>query len=454
MAINNLSVALPKIISMTFHDLNLKKPLLNALDDLGYKTPTTIQAAGFNVMMSGKDIIGIAQTGTGKTLAYLLPCLCMWKFSKEPHPQILIIVPTRELVTQVVSEAEKLSAHMNVLVGGVYGGANMNTQATMVLQGLDILVGTPGRILDLAASGSLQLKHVKKVVIDEVDETLSLGFRTQLSRIVEFLPIKRQHMVFSATLSEEVSLFLEGFMLSPVRVEAARAGSPIEKIDQTAFRVPNFLSKVALLRHLIQQTEANSKILVFVSSRTLADLLFEEIEASFKDVLGIIHSNKSQNFRFDTVQNFQTGAIRVLIATDLIARGIDVTDVSHVINFDLPDSPENYIHRIGRTGRADKNGNAITFVSGKDDSAIQAIEELMQQQLLFTEVTENIAFTDELLEFEKPKIVIPGKILKLPPRENKGDSFHEKKAKNKKVNVRYNHKKAMQEKYGKPKKKR
>ena len=454
MAINNLSVALPKIISMTFHDLNLKKPLLNALDDLGYKTPTTIQAAGFNVMMSGKDIIGIAQTGTGKTLAYLLPCLCMWKFSKEPHPQILIIVPTRELVTQVVNEAEKLSAHMNVLVGGVYGGANMNTQATMVLQGLDILVGTPGRILDLAASGSLQLKHVKKVVIDEVDETLSLGFRTQLSRIVEFLPIKRQHMVFSATLSEEVSLFLEGFMLSPVRVEAARAGSPIEKIDQTAFRVPNFLSKVALLRHLIQQTEANSKILVFVSTRTLADLLFEEIEASFKDVLGIIHSNKSQNFRFETVQNFQKGAIRVLIATDLIARGIDVTDVSHVINFDLPDIPENYIHRIGRTGRADKNGNAITFVSGKDDSAIQAIEELMQQQLLFTEVTENIVFTDELLEFEKPKIVIPGKILKLPPRENKGDSFHEKKAKNKKVNVRYNHKKAMQEKYGKPKKKR
>jgi ATP-dependent RNA helicase RhlE len=439
---------------MTFRDLNLKKPLLNALDDLGYKSPTTIQTAGFNVMMSGKDTIGIAQTGTGKTLAYLLPCLCMWRFSKEPHPQILIIVPTRELVTQVVSEAQKLSTYMNVVVGGVYGGANMNTQATMVLQGLDILVGTPGRILDLAASGSLQLKYVKKVVIDEVDETLSLGFRTQLSGIVEFLPIKIQHMVFSATLSEEVSLFLDNFMLSPVRVEAARAGSPIEKIDQLAYQVPNFLSKVALLRHLIQQREANSKILVFVSSRILADLLFEEIKASFKDVIGIIHSNKSQNFRFDTVQNFQTGSIRVLIATDLIARGIDVTDVTHVINFDLPDNPENYIHRIGRTGRADKNGIAITFVSKKDKSALLAIQELMQQQLLFTEVTEDIVFTDEQLEFEKLKIVIPEKNIKLAQRENKGDSFHEKKAKNKKVNVRYNHKKAMQEKYGKPKKKR
>jgi len=445
---------LHKIVSMTFRDLNLKKPLWNALDDLGYHTPTTIQTAGFNVMMSGKDTIGIAQTGTGKTLAYLLPCLCMWQFSKEPHPQILIIVPTRELVAQVVSEVEKLSTYMNVAVGGVYGGANMNTQASMVLQGLDILVGTPGRILDLAASGSLQLKHVKKVVIDEVDETLSLGFRPQLLQVFEFLPAKRQHMVFSATLSEEVSLFLDDYLITPVRVEAARAGLPIDKIDQTAYRVPNFFSKVALLCHLVEQTEANSKILVFVSSRALADLLFQEIEASLTDSIGIIHSNKAQNFRFETVRNFQTGAIRLLIATDLIARGIDVTDVSHVINFDIPESPENYIHRIGRTGRADKNGIAITFISEKDESALLAIQEFMQQEILFTTVPEGIVFTDELLEFEKPKIVIPGKNIKLAQRENRGDSFHEKKAKNKKVNVRYNHKKAMQEKYGKPKRKR
>jgi ATP-dependent RNA helicase RhlE len=439
---------------MTFRDLNLKKPLWNALDDLAYQTPTSIQAAGFKVMMSGKDTIGIAQTGTGKTLAYLLPCLCMWEFSKEPHPQILIIVPTRELVAQVVREVEKLTTYMNVAVCGVYGGTNMNTQAAMVLQGLDILVGTPGRILDLAISGSLQLKHVKKVVIDEVDETLSLGFRPQLLHIFDFLPAKRQHMVFSATLSEEVSVFLDNYLITPVRVEAARVGLPIEKIDQTGYRVPNFLSKVVLLRHLIQQTGDSSKIIVFVSSRTLADLLFEALEGSLTNTLGIIHSNKAQNFRFDTVRNFQAGEIRILIATDLIARGIDVTDVSHVINFDIPESPENYIHRIGRTGRADKNGIAITFVSEKDEAALVSIEELMQQQLSFTKVTENIVFTDELLEFEKPKIVIPGKAPKLPLRENSGDSFHEKIAKNKKVNVRYNHKKAMLEKYGKPKRKR
>ncbi len=439
---------------MTFRDLNLKKPLLNALDDLGYQTPTTIQSASFNVMMSGKDTIGIAQTGTGKTLAYLLPCLCMWKFSKDPHPQILIVVPTRELVVQVVSEVEKLTTYMNVAVGGVYGGANMNTQAAMVLQGLDILVGTPGRILDLASSGSLQLKHIKKVVIDEVDETLSLGFRPQLLQLFGFLPPKKQHMVFSATLSEEVALFLDDYLINPERVEAARAGSPIEKIDQTSYRVPNFLSKVVLLRHLLQQTDVNAKLLVFVSSRALADLVFEQIEDDFADTMGIIHSNKAQNFRFDTVQKFQKGSIRILIATDLIARGIDVTDVSHVINFDLPESPENYVHRIGRTGRADKNGIAISFVTEKDDSFVAAIEALTQQPFSFTGVPEEIEFTDELLEFEKPKIIQPLKSIKLPLSENKGASFHEKKAKNKKVNVRYNHKKAMQEKYGKPKKKR
>ena len=439
---------------MTFEELNLKKPIRNALTDLGYQTPTTIQAASFNVMMSGRDTIGIAQTGTGKTLAYLLPCLCMWKFSKDPHPQILIIVPTRELVTQVVSEVEKLTPYMNVAVGGVYGGTNMNTQVAMVLQGLDVLVGTPGRIIDLAASGSLQLKDIKKVVIDEVDETLSLGFRPQLLRIFEFLPPKRQTMVFSATLSEEVADFLDAQLLNPARIEAARAGAPLDKIDQQLFAVPNFLSKVALLKHLLQQSTDTDKILIFVSSRTLADFLYDTITEDYPTELGIIHSNKAQNFRFQTVQQFQNGEIKILIATDLIARGIDVTDVTQVINFDLPENTENYIHRIGRTGRADKNGLAVTFVSEKDAATIVATEALMQKKLVYSAVPEEVLFTEEILEFEKPKLAIPGKLIKLPKRDNVGASFHEKKAKNKKVNVRYNHKKAMQEKYGKPKKKR
>jgi ATP-dependent RNA helicase RhlE len=439
---------------MTFRDLNLKKQLWNALDDLGYETPTTIQSASFNVMMSGQDTIGIAQTGTGKTLAYLLPCLNMWKFSKEPHPQILIIVPTRELVTQIVSEIEKLTTYMNVAVGGVYGGTNMNTQIAMVLQGLDIVVGTPGRILDLATNGSLQLKKVTKLVVDEVDETLSLGFRHQLMRIFDFLPEKRQNMVFSATLSEEVSTFLDAHFTAPVRVEAARSGTALTQIDQIGYRVPNFLSKVELLKYLLETTGDASKVLVFVSSRALADLLFEQLEPIFENTLGIIHSNKAQNFRFKSVQDFQAGVHRILIATDLIARGIDVSDVSHVINFDIPEIPENYIHRIGRTGRADKKGIAITFVSEKDKHSLATIEELMRQQLPFNTIPETVEFSDVLLDFEKPKPVTSGKIVKLARPDDVGPAFHEKKAKNKKVNVRYDHKKAMMDKYGKPKRRR
>jgi ATP-dependent RNA helicase RhlE len=439
---------------MTFRDLNLKKQLWNALDDLGYVTPTTIQAASFNVMMSGQDTIGIAQTGTGKTLAYLLPCLNMWKFSKEPHPQILIIVPTRELVAQIVSEVEKLTSYMNVAVGGVYGGTNMNTQIAMVLRGLDIVVGTPGRILDLASNGSLQLKKITKLVVDEVDETLSLGFRHQLLRIFDFLPAKRQNMVFSATLSEEVAEFLEANFTAPIRVEAARSGTPLTQIDQIGYNVPNFKSKVQLLNHLLENTSETSKVLVFVSSRTLADLLFEETETVFGEKVGVIHSNKAQNFRFNTVANFQAGVISILIATDLIARGIDVSDVSHVINFDIPEITENYIHRIGRTGRADKNGIAITFVTENESTTLGSIEELMQQQLPFLAIPEIVQLSSELLEFEKPKVVMPGKLVKLKRPDDVGPAFHEKKAKNKKVNVRYDHKKAMMDKYGKPKRKR
>lgn len=437
---------------MTFHDLNIKKPILTALDELEYTTPTTIQSAGFSVMMSGKDVIGLAQTGTGKTLAYLLPMLSLWKFSKEPHPQILIIVPTRELVVQVVREVEKLTPYMNVVVGGVYGGANINTQAAMVLQGLDVLVGTPGRIFDLTANGSLQLKHVKKVVIDEVDETLNLGFRPQLMRIFELLPEKRQNLLFSATLSEEVETFLDNYFDNPVRVEAARAGTPLEKIKQEAIAVPNFTSKVNLLKHLLAENKDMTKVLVFVSSRVLAEKLFDELEPVFNVELGIIHSQKAQNFRFNTVNHFENGIYRVLIATDLIARGIDVTDVTHVFNFDIPDNVENYIHRIGRTGRQDKEGHAISFVSEKDREFFGQIEAFMNKQVAISKFPDEVELSELILEFEKPQVAMKNTLVKTPSKDEAGPAFHEKKAKNKKVNVRYNHKKAMQEKYGKPKK--
>lgn len=437
---------------MTFHDLNIKKTILNALDDLGYETPTSIQSKGFSVMMSGKDVIGIAQTGTGKTLAYLLPCLCQWQFSKNAFPQIIIIVPTRELVVQVVREVEKLTPYMNVVVGGVYGGANINTQSQMVLEGLDVLVGTPGRMLDLALNGSLQMKAVKKLIVDEVDETLGLGFRSQLNRIFDYLPQKRQNLVFSATLSEEVEAFIEEHFNHPTKVEAAPSGTPLENISQIAFPVANFKTKVNLLRHILKSdASVYSRVLVFVGSRSLADLLFSEIEADFGVEIGVIHSNKSQNFRFNSVNHFQSGVYRVLIATDLISRGLDISNVSHVINFDIPENIENYIHRIGRTGRADQTGHAISFIQEKDAEQVLGIEEFMKTAIPRTDFPQEVHISEEIMEFEKIVISMPNMLVKSPQKEDGGGAFHEKKAKNKKTNVRVDHKDTMMKKYGKRK---
>jgi ATP-dependent RNA helicase RhlE len=437
---------------MSFHDLNIKKPVLQALDELGYTEPTPIQLNAFAPIMSGRDVLGLAQTGTGKTLAYLIPNLCLWKFTKEPHPQILIVVPTRELVAQVVEECEKLIVNMNVVVTGVYGGANINTQAAAILQGLDIIVGTPGRLVDLAANGSLQLKNIKRVVIDEVDETLSEGFQHQLDRLLQLLPEKFQAQLFSATLSEEVAKFIDKNFNDPIRVEAAKAGTPIEKIKQEFYTVPNFLTKVNLLNSLLSANESFNKVLVFVSSRAWADRLFSELTEIHGEQVGVIHSNKSQNYRFNAVNSFQAGEFRVLIATDLIARGIDVSEVSQVINFDLPDSADNFIHRVGRTGRAGQIGHAITFVSESQMENWQQIQGVTKISLTEMEIPSEVEIVDELLEIEKPVVQMKNVLVKLPKKSEAGPAFHEKKDKNKKVNVRYNHKKAMQEKYGKPKK--
>ena len=218
---------------MTFKDLNLNTALFSALDDLGYNTPTTIQHKVFPIAMSGKDVCGIAQTGTGKTIAYLLPCLKQWKFDKNKDPQILIVVPTRELVVQVVETVKKLSGYMSLTVVGVYGGVNINTQQLEVEKGVDVLVATPGRLFDLAMNAAFKTKYIKKLVIDEVDEMMNLGFRTQLRNIMDLLPQKRQNLLFSATITEEVELLMDTYFNAPVRVEAAPTGTPLDNIEQT-----------------------------------------------------------------------------------------------------------------------------------------------------------------------------------------------------------------------------
>ena len=435
----------------TFADLHLSTPLFNALNDQGITHPTPIQERTFSAMMAGNDVIGVAQTGTGKTIAYLLPCLRLWKFSKDKLPQTLILVPTRELVVQVVEEINKLTTYMNIIAVGVYGGANIRTQKDAIYKGLDILVATPGRLLDLALDGTLKTKTIKRLVIDEVDEMLSLGFRPQLERIFDVLPPKRQNLMFSATLSDEVDALITNYFRTPLRIEAAPTGSPLENINQVAYQVPNHNTKLNLLNHILG-LEGMERVLLFAGSRKLADKLYEHLESEFPGEAGVIHSNKAQNTRFRAVENFAEGKQRILIATDILSRGIDITGVSHVINFDVPDVMENYIHRIGRTGRAESKGDSITFIREKDSEMISQIEEYMNMEIPRLPLPDEVEISEILIGDELERVNMPGSKVKIKKYKS-GPAFHEKKEKNKKVNIRKTRAQQMREKYNKPRRK-
>lgn len=421
---------------MQFKDLNITKPLQRALDDLGFKEATPIQEKAFPVIMSGKDTIAIAQTGTGKTFAYLLPLLRQLTFSEQKQPRILIAVPTRELVVQVVEEAKKLASNTSVRIGGIYGGANINTQKQLIFDGLDILVSTPGRLIDMIHTRTLQVNSIQKLVIDEVDEMFNLGFRAQVLAIMDLLPKKRQNLLFSATLDEDVEKLIADYFVQPQYVELVARGTPIEKIVQLGYDVPNFHTKINLFEHLLLKDDQLKKTLVFVKNKKLADLLYKELNERFPDEISIIHSNKTQPQRFAAIKNFDDGTHKVLIATDIIARGLDIPEVSHVINFDTPSEAADYIHRIGRTGRANSIGNAITFVTPKEKPFQEKIEQLMNKTIPMAELPEDVEVSDILIADEKT--AKPDKNLKKISKmivQNSGGAFHEKKAKNKKVNL-------------------
>jgi ATP-dependent RNA helicase RhlE len=431
---------------MTFEDFNLNTPLLNALNDLGFTEPTLIQQKAFSVVMSGRDVVGIAQTGTGKTFAYLLPILRQLSFSKQKEPRVLVVVPTRELVVQLVADVKKLTTYMNTRVEGVYGGTNINTQKLVVMKGLDVLIATPGRLVDLAMSGYLNLKYVKQFVIDEMDEMLSLGFRGQLTSILDLLPTKRQTLLFSATMSEEVDDLIQTFFKGPVIVEAVRAGTPLERIDQHVYHVPNFYTKLNLLEQLLASDDSMQKVLIFGPSKRMADVIHKQLDARFPEQFQIVHANKSQNFRLNAVAAFEKGLCRGLICTDLLARGLDVSEVTHVINVDTPTDAETYIHRIGRTGRADKDGASLIFVTEAELPYQEAIEALMEKEIPELPLPEGLHISDVLIESERytgPEIQ-----LKLPPKPT--GAFHEKKAKNLKFNKGNKTKFLRDMKYKKP----
>lgn len=417
----------------TFADFDLPKQVNNALEKLGISEPTPIQLKSFSPIMSGKDVMGIAQTGTGKTLAYLLPILKTWKYNKNGNPTVLILVPTRELVVQVAEVAEKLTEEMSARVLGVYGGVNINTQKLLVYEGVDILVGTPGRVMDLMKDAVLNLKDLKKLVIDEFDEMLSLGFRRQLEDIFTMMSEKRQNVLFSATMTDEVDAMLDIYFKSPQEISLARSGTPLEKIAQSAIPVQNFNTKLNLLVHLLKTDSDFEKILIFANNKRHADLIFTKIDEEFPNEFGVIHSNKSQNFRLRTMKSFSDNELRGIITTDVMARGLDIPDVSHVFNFEIPEIPEQYIHRIGRTGRADKDGISIAFFTKKEEAQLLEIEYLMDKEIPKKDFPENVNISEVKIAAEKEvvKMKNPVQYKRIEP----GSAFHEKKDKNKKVNL-------------------
>lgn len=417
----------------TFEQFNLPKSLQKAVDEIGLTTPTPIQEKSFSVIMSGRDMMGIAQTGTGKTFAYLLPILKQYKFSPTHTPKIVILVPTRELVVQVVEEIEKLTQYMSIRTIGIYGGVNINTQKKNVYEGSDILVGTPGRTMDLALDNVVRFDEMQKLVIDEFDEMLNLGFRVQLTSLFAMMPRKRQNILFSATMTDEVDAILNDYFDYPEEVTLAASGTPLEKITQITYNVPNFNTKINLLKHLLATNEDMSRVLIFVNNKKISDMLHERIEEDFEGQFGLIHSNKSQNYRLNTMAAFQEGSLRGLITTDIMARGLDISDITHVINFEMPEFAELYMHRIGRTGRADSTGTAISFVTPREEEAKVEAEVLMDMELEIEDFPEEVEISDKLIGPEKDRQ--PIKHLMKKPKIEGGAAFHDKAKKNTKINL-------------------
>jgi len=433
-----------------FNDINLNKQLYNAIEDLGFQQQTPIQEETYSKILSGNDLVGIAQTGTGKTIAYCLPLLQEFSYSNQNNPRILILLPTRELVAQVVETLKELTKYITCRIIGVYGGTNMNTQKKCLQDGADIIVATPGRLYDLALCRALQLKGVKKVVIDEVDIMLDLGFRFQLTNIFELLPNKKQNIMFSATMTEDVEEIIDGFFSKSEKVQIALSGTPLDNINQTKYAVPNYFTKENLLVNILSDKVKMQKVLVFVASKKIADRLYESISEFFISDLAVIHSNKSQNYRFRSIKQYNEGKVRILIATDIIARGLDLDKISHVINFDTPTFPENYMHRIGRTGRAEKEGESILFYTDREEYYMNKIEGLMGIEISQLEIPGDVEVAQKLTtEEHRANNKNINRNIKKEDRITSG--FHDKITKNKQVNDRDRWRKERAKKYKKPK---
>ncbi|CAG5071660.1 ATP-dependent RNA helicase RhlE [Dyadobacter sp. CECT 9623] len=376
----------------TFEQFKLNRQLLNAIEEAGYTEPTPIQEQAIPLALAGQDILGIAQTGTGKTAAYSLPLLMRIKYAQGEHPRALIMAPTRELAMQISEAITQLAKYTDIRTVVLYGGVGPKTQIENLRKGVDIIVATPGRFMDLYFQEEIVVKHLNVMVLDEADKMMDMGFMPQIRKLLEIIPTKRQNMLFSATFSEKVERLSHEFLEFPTRIEVTPQATTAEMVSQTLYEVPNFRTKINLLTYFLQTREDFNRVLIFTRSREVAGLVHDNLlnRVVRESELKVIHANKGQNTRINAMEAFRAGSVRVLVATDVVARGIDITEVSHVINFDVPLIYEDYVHRIGRTGRANKIGEAITFMTMADEYHIRKIEKIIRMEIPREELPEEL----------------------------------------------------------------
>ena len=375
-----------------FEQFKLNRQLLNAIEEAGYTEPTPIQEQAIPLALAGQDLLGIAQTGTGKTAAYTLPLLMRIKYAQGEHPRALIMAPTRELAMQISEAINALSKYTDIRTVVLYGGVGPKTQIENLRKGVDIIVATPGRFMDLYFQEEIVVKHLNVMVLDEADKMMDMGFMPQIRKLLEIIPTKRQNMLFSATFSEKVERLSHEFLEFPTRIEVTPQATTAEMVSQTLYEVPNFRTKINLLTYFLQTREDFNRVLIFTRSREVAGLVHDNLlnRVVRESELKVIHANKGQNTRINAMEAFRLGSVRVLVATDVVARGIDITEVSHVINFDVPLIYEDYVHRIGRTGRANKIGEAITFMTMADEYHIRKIENIIRMEIPREELPEEL----------------------------------------------------------------
>lgn len=417
-------------MAQSFEDFKLNRQILNAIEEAGYTVPTPIQQKVIAPILSGQDIMGIAQTGTGKTAAYVLPMLMKLKYAQGSDARALILSPTRELAMQIEENIRLFSKYTDLRTVVLYGGLGPKTQIAELQKGVDILVATPGRFLDLYLAGHIVTKHFQFLVMDEADKMMDMGFIGSIHRILEVVPRKRQNLLFSATMSALVEKISGDFLKFPLRIEVAPQATPAHTVTQVLYQVPNLKTKLNLLQQLLQDDEAFQRLIIFCKTKQVADNIYHWLLRKYgEEQVRVIHANKGQNTRINSINSFKEGHVRILVATDVAARGLDVADVSHVINFDVPIVIEDYVHRIGRTGRAFKSGEAITFCTESEQYYVKKIEKLIRQAIPKAEIPEGV-FIEETPFAERQAMAREIDLQKRKDNPEFKGAFHEKKLKN------------------------